>query len=203
MTAVRPLRAEDLDRDPLHQFRAWFAAAGEVGISAPEAATVATATPDGRPSCRMVLVRSVDERGFVFYTNYASHKGRELALNPYGALLFYWEAQARQVRIEGPIERTSREQSIAYAHSRTRASQLSALASEQSRPVPDREALERRVAELEVAYADETVPVSEHWGGVRLIPKRFEFWQDGPARLHDRFIYEPDDGGWRIVRLQP
>jgi pyridoxamine 5'-phosphate oxidase len=203
MAATEPLRAEDLDPDPIRQFHAWWQAAERAGLPAPEAAAVATATPDGRPSCRMVLVKSVDARGFVFYTNYDSRKGRELAVNPHAALLFHWEALGRQVRVEGPVTRTSREETTAYAHSRDRSSQLSALASEQSRPVADRATLERRIAELEATYSDGPLPVSETWGGVRLSPDRFEFWQGGPARLHDRFAYEDAAEGWSVVRLQP
>ena len=203
MDATRFLDAQMLDPDPIRQFHAWFDAAARAGVPAPEAAAVATATPDGRPSCRMVLVKAVDEQGFVFFTNYASRKGGELAANPRAALLFHWEALGRQVRVEGPTGRTSREESVAYAHSRARASQLSALASRQSQPVDDRATLERTVAELAAAHPETELPVSEDWGGVRLTPERFEFWQHGPARLHDRFAYEPTPGGWSIVRLQP
>jgi pyridoxamine 5'-phosphate oxidase len=151
----------------------------------------------------MVLVKAVDERGFVFFTNYESRKGGELIANPYAALLFHWEAQERQVRVEGPVERTSRDRSILYARTRSRQSQLSALASAQSRPVDSREVLEARVAELDAAYPQGMLPVSEHWGGFRIKPQRVEFWQGGVARLHDRFIYEPAGSGWTITRLQP
>jgi len=199
----RQLRAEDLGPDPIEQFYVWFDAARAAGIAHPEAAAVATATPDGRPSCRMVLVKAVDARGFVFFTNYESRKGEELAANPRVALLFHWEAQERQVRVEGPVQRTARDQSILYAHSRSRESQLSALASAQSRPIESRVALEARVAELAAAYPEGTLPVSEHWGGFRVAPERLEFWQGGIARLHDRFVYEPAPGGWRLTRLQP
>jgi pyridoxamine 5'-phosphate oxidase len=198
------LRAEDLDPDPLVQFHVWFRAAGEAGVPAPEAAAVATATADGRPSVRMVLVKSVDERGLAFFTNYDSRKGSELAANPHAALLFHWEALERQVRIEGPTHPVGREESVAYAHSRGRASQLSALASQQSRPVADRAELERRVAELQAAHPEGELPVPERWGGVCVVPDRFEFWQGGVARLHDRFVYEPaPSGGWTVTRLQP
>jgi pyridoxamine 5'-phosphate oxidase len=202
MSPATSFRAEDLNPDPIRQFHAWFDAAGRAGIAHPEAAAVATATPDGRPSCRMVLVKSVDDAGFVFYTNYESRKGHELASNGHAALLYHWPEVERQIRVEGPIERTTREQSIAYAHSRARASQLSALASSQSRPVADRATLERRVAELDREHPGE-LPVSERWGGIRLAPVRFEFWQGGEARLHDRFVYEPAGEGWTITRLQP
>lgn len=203
MTGPPQLRAADLDPEPIAQFHSWFAAAHEAGIEHPEAAAVATASPDGRPSCRMVLVKAVDERGFVFFTNYESRKGGELAANPRAVLLFHWEAQERQVRVEGPVERTSREQSVDYAHSRSRESQLSALASAQSRPVTSRAVLEARVADLAAAYPEGDLPVSESWGGFRITPERVEFWQGGAFRLHDRFVYEPIDGGWTITRLQP
>ena len=203
MAEPRQLHAEDLGPDPVDQFHAWFAAARAAGIEHPEAAAVATATRDGRPSCRMVLVKAVDERGFVFFTNYESRKGDELADNPRAALLFHWEAQERQVRVEGPVARTSRDRSILYAHSRSRQSQLSALASAQSRPVDSRAELEARVAEFDAAYPEGSLPVSEHWGGFRVAPERVEFWQGGAARLHDRFIYEPAADGWAITRLQP
>jgi pyridoxamine 5'-phosphate oxidase len=203
MSGPRPLHPDDLDPDPIAAFHAWFQAARAAGVAAPEAAALATATPDGIPSCRMVLIKQVDARGFVFFTNYASRKGRELADNPRAALLLFWESLERQVRIEGAIARVTREESVAYAHSRARASQLSALASAQSRPIAHRSELERRVAELDAEHRGE-VPVAEEWGGLRLAPERLEFWQGGPARLHDRFVYEPvAGGGWTITRLQP
>jgi pyridoxamine 5'-phosphate oxidase len=196
------LCAEDLGPDPIEQFHTWFDAAHDAGIEHPEAAAVASATPEGRPSCRMVLVK-VDERGFVFFTNYESRKGTELIANPHAALLFHWEAQERQVRVEGPVQRASRDRSILYAHTRSRQSQLSALASSQSRPVDSREILEARVAEIDAAYPEGTLPVSEHWGGFRIAPERVEFWQGGVARLHDRFVYERAGDAWTITRLQP
>jgi pyridoxamine 5'-phosphate oxidase len=199
-----PLREEDVDPDPLRQFERWFAEASRAGTSQPEAAAVATATPDGAPSVRMVLVKQADANGFVFYTNYESRKGRELTVNPRAALLFHWQRLGRQVRIEGPVERTPRETSIAYAHSRPRGSQLSAAASPQSRPVPSREWLEERARELADRYSTGEVPLSESWGGFRLRPVRYEFWQHRQSRLHDRLVYAPDpDGGWRIERLAP
>lgn len=203
MADSRHLCAEDLGPDPIEQFHTWFEAAHDAGIEHPEAAAVASATPEGRPSCRMVLVKAVDERGFVFFTNYESRKGKELIDNPQAALLFHWEAQERQVRVEGPVQRTSRDRSILYAHTRSRQSQLSALASSQSRPVESREVLEARVAEIDAAYPEGTLPVSEHWGGFRITPVRVEFWQGGVARLHDRFVYERSGDSWTITRLQP
>jgi pyridoxamine 5'-phosphate oxidase len=202
--ASRPFREEDADPDPFRQFERWFAEAAEVGTSQPEAAALATATPQGAPSVRMVLVKQTGPDGFVFYTNYESRKGGELTANPRAALLFHWERLGRQVRLEGPVKRTTREESLAYAHSRPRGSQLSAAASPQSRPVPDRAWLEQRVAELEAEHAGHDIPLSDSWGGFRLAPERFEFWQHRVSRLHDRFVYTPvPDGGWKVERLAP
>ena len=202
--ASRPFSEEDADPDPFRQFERWFADAAEAGTSQPEAAALATATPHGSPSVRMVLVKQTGPDGFVFYTNYESRKGGELTANPRAALLFHWERLGRQVRLEGPVQRTTREESLAYAHSRPRGSQLSAAASPQSRPVPDRAWLEQRVAELDAEYAGRDVPLSDSWGGFRLAPERFEFWQHRVSRLHDRFVYTPDpDGGWQVERLAP
>jgi pyridoxamine 5'-phosphate oxidase len=199
-----PLREEDADPDPVGQFKRWFEDAARAGTSQPEAAAVATATPDGRPSVRMVLVKRADHTGFVFYSNYESRKGGELAANPRAALLFHWQRLGRQVRIEGRVERIPREESAAYARTRPRGSQLSALASPQSRRIESREWLEQRVAELAERYAGDEVLLSEEWGGYRLTPERFEFWQHRESRRHDRLVYTPDSGGgWRIERLAP
>jgi pyridoxamine 5'-phosphate oxidase len=189
----------DLDRDPLVQLRRWYDEARSA-VPEPDAAAVATATPDGRPSARMVLVKAFDENGLVFFTNYASRKGSELEANPRAALLFHWAQVGRQVRIEGPVERVTRAESEAYARSRPRQSQLSALASPQSRPVPSREWLEQRVAELD---EQQDLPVREDWGGYRLAPEAWEFWQHRDNRLHDRFRYLPDGAAWRRERLGP
>jgi pyridoxamine 5'-phosphate oxidase len=200
----QPLRERDLDRDPLCQFELWFAEAGAAGVRMPEAAAVATATPDGAPSVRMVLVKGFDERGFVFFTNYASRKGGELAENPRAALMFYWDPLGRQVRLEGPVTRTSAEESDAYAHSRPRGSQLGALASPQSQPVESREVLERRVTELQERYGEGELPRSDGWGGFRVEPESIEFWQQRHDRLHDRLRYRRSNGsGWLIERLAP
>jgi len=199
-----PLREEDVDADPVRQFERWFEEATAVGIAQPEAAALATAAPGGAPSVRMVLVKQAGPGGFAFYTNYASRKGDELAANPRAALLFHWERLGRQVRIEGRVERVSRDESAGYARTRPRGSQLSALASPQSRPIESRDWLEQRVDELSERYPGEEVPLSEEWGGYRLSPERFEFWQHRQSRRHDRLVYTPaEHGGWRIERLGP
>jgi pyridoxamine 5'-phosphate oxidase len=202
--AVEPLREEDVDRDPVAQFRVWFDAAQSGDAPLPEAAALGTATADGKPSVRMVLVKRVDDTGCVFHTNYESRKGGELAANPRAALLFYWGFLGRQVRIEGEVKRTSREESDAYVRSRPRGSQLSAMASPQSRTIESRAVLEERVKELAELHADAELPVPEGWGGFRLIPEAFEFWQHRDDRLHDRLLYtKQPDGGWRLERLAP
>jgi pyridoxamine 5'-phosphate oxidase len=200
-----PLSEEDADPDPVRQFERWFEQATEAGTSQPEAMALATATPDGAPSVRMVLLKQADHDGFVFYSNYKSRKGAELAANPRAALLFHWQLLGRQVRIEGPVQRTSREESVAYAQTRPRGSQLSALASPQSQPIPSREWLEERAGELAGRYpASGGVPRGENWGGYRLTPERFEFWQHRTSRMHDRLLYTPEvGGGWKVQRLAP
>jgi pyridoxamine 5'-phosphate oxidase len=201
---MHPLLEEDVDPDPLRQFAAWFEQAREAGAEMPEAAAVATVDSEFAPSVRMVLVKQVDERGFVFFTNYESRKAQDLAANPRAALLFHWQLLGRQVRIEGPTQRTSPEESAHYARSRPRGSQLSALASPQSRPVESRQALEERVVELAARHAGGELPLPEAWGGYRVSPESFEFWQHRDDRLHDRLRYLPaGDGGWRIDRLAP
>jgi pyridoxamine 5'-phosphate oxidase len=201
--ADRPLSERDLDPDPLVQFGRWFEEASVRAAFEPDAAALATATPDGRPSLRMVLAKGFDESGIVFFTNYGSRKALELEANPRAALLFHWRELGRQARIEGAVTRVPRAETEAYAHSRSRQSQLSALASPQSQPVPGRDWLERRVAELEREHAGAALPVREDWGGYRLAAEAWEFWQHRPNRLHDRFRYLPEGGGWRIERLGP
>lgn len=200
--ADRPLDESDLDPDPLALLRRWFEDAEAHDVSEPNAAALASATPDGRPSLRMVLTKGVDERGIVFFTNYSSRKAGELEANPRAAILFHWPMLGRQVRVEGPVSRVERAETEAYARSRSRASQLSALVSPQSRPVEGRDWLERRVAQLDEEHPGE-LPVREDWGGYRLLPEAWEFWQHRPNRLHDRFRYLPEAGGWRIERLGP
>jgi pyridoxamine 5'-phosphate oxidase len=200
----RALARDDLDPDPLDLFARWFEEARAQGAFEADAVALATATRDGVPSARMVLMKGFDQRGLAFFTNYGSRKAVELDENPRAALLFHWPELGRQVRIEGDVDRVERGESVAYARSRSRASQLSALASPQSRPVPDREWLERRVAELEREHADAEIPVREDWGGYRLAPSAWEFWQHRPNRLHDRFRFERDAAdGWTIERLGP
>jgi pyridoxamine 5'-phosphate oxidase len=199
---ARPLDRSDLDPDPLRQFAAWFRTAGGV-VPAPEAMALATATPGGAPSVRMVLLKGFDENGFVFYTGYESRKGADLAANPRAALLFYWDALGRQVRIEGSIARVTAPETEAYFHSRPRGAQLAALASRQSQVLADREELEARYAELDAELGEAEVPVPPAWGGFRVTPEVFEFWQHRENRLHDRFRYRRDGSAWTIERLFP
>jgi len=196
------LRRADLDADPLRQFRQWFDDARDV-VRAREAMAVATANADGAPSVRMVLLKAADERGLVFFTHYTSRKGRELEANPHAALLFHWDPLGRQVRIEGPVEHTSAEESAAYIRTRPRSSQLSALASPQSQTLEGREELERRVADLERRYADGELPMPSSWGGFRLAPEALEFWQQRQDRLHDRLRFRRAGKRWLIERLAP
>lgn len=200
---AQPLREADVDPNPLRQFAIWFEAATDAGVRAPEAVVLATASPEAVPSARMVLLKEYDERGFVIFTNYESRKALELDANPRAALLFYWDALGRQVRIEGPAQRTTVEETAAYVRTRPRRSQLSALASPQSRPIAGREALEERVAELAARYEGEELPISDGWGGFRVTPESYEFWQHREDRLHDRLVYTLRGGEWALERLAP
>jgi pyridoxamine 5'-phosphate oxidase len=200
----KPLREQDVEPDPLRQFAGWFEEAEAAGLRMPEAAALATASADGAPSVRMVLVKGFDERGFQFFSNYSSQKGRELQANQRAALLFHWDPLGRQVRITGPAAQTSAAESTAYIRTRPRRSQLSALASPQSRTIDSRQALEQRVAELEQRYAGQELPLPTDWGGFRLAAETVEFWQQRHDRLHDRLLYRrADGGGWSIERLAP
>ncbi len=198
-----PLTERDLVTDPIEQLRRWFEDARAAGIALPEAMALATADADGRPSVRHVLMRGLDERGIVFYTNYGSRKGAELAANPHAAAVFLWRELDRQVCVLGSVARTSTEESDAYFATRPREARIGAWASEQSRPVASREALEARYQEMELRFPDE-VPRPPHWGGFRMAPERFEFWKGRRHRLHDRFAYtRAPAGGWTIARLYP
>lgn len=193
-----PLDERDLLPDPLAQFAAWYDEAPDLR----DAMALATAGPSGLPSLRMVLLKAFDERGFTFHTNYTSRKGRELEANPRAALLFYWRELGRQVRVEGSVEPTSREDSEAYFRTRPVGARFSALVSPQSEPVESRAELEARVAEAKARFGDDP-PLPESWGGLRVVPDAYEFWVHDDDRLHDRFRYERDGGAWRMQRLAP
>ena len=200
----RGLDEGDLDADPIRQFQAWFDAARAASPFEPNAMALATVGADGRPSVRMVLLKGLDERGFVFYSNYESRKGRELADTPWAALDFFWPEMERQVRVEGRVERVTAEESDSYFHSRPVGSQLSAAASRQSEVISGRDVLEQRVADLGQQYRDQEIPRPEYWGGYRVVPDFIEFWQGRVNRLHDRLRYRLSaDGSWKIERLSP
>jgi pyridoxamine 5'-phosphate oxidase len=197
------LDRDQLDDDPLAQFGRWFGEAERADLIEPNAMTLATSSPDGRPSARIVLLKGFGPDGFVFFSNYASRKGDELAANPNAALVFWWPPLERQVRLEGRVERTTTEESEAYWASRPLGSRLAALASAQSQVLAGREQLVRRVEELATRHRDGDVPLPEAWGGYRLVPDAFEFWQGQPNRLHDRFRYTRRQDGWLVERLSP
>ena len=197
------LRRADLASDPLEQFRSWFADAG-AALEVPEAMALATATPGGAPSVRMVLLKGFDERGLVFFSHHTSRKGRELDANPFAALLFHWSPLGRQVRVEGRVDHVSEEESDAYFATRSRDAQLGALASRQSEPLGSRAELDERLAGLKSDLGEGPVPRPPTWGGFRLVPAAWEFWQHRSSRLHDRFRYEREpSGAWRVERLFP
>jgi pyridoxamine 5'-phosphate oxidase len=193
-----------IDPNPVIQFQRWLDEAIAAHLPLPEAMTLATATTDGKPSARLVLLKRADENGFVFFTNYQSTKARDLDNNPFAALVFYWPQLERQVRVEGKVQRTSVAESQEYFQTRPRESQIGALASPQSEVISGREVLEQRAAELEQLYRDRTIECPTHWGGYRLLPERIEFWKGRVGRLHDRILYELEaDGSWAIKRLAP
>ena len=198
------LNETDLSADPFTQFRQWLQEAAAVGLKEPGAMTLATATPEGIPSARVVLLRGIDARGFLFYTNYDSRKGQELAANPRAALVFYWHPLDRQVRIEGAVERATPQESDAYFQCRPRGSCISAWASPQSEVITDRRVLESRSAELSAQFGAGPIPRPPFWGGYRVVPTSIEFWQGRLNRLHDRLRYRRlDHGDWRLERLAP
>jgi pyridoxamine 5'-phosphate oxidase len=193
----------DLNPNPVGQFQTWFDQAVAAQVPEPNAMTLATATPEGMPSARIVLLKALDLRGFVFYTNYQSHKGQELAANPQAALVFLWHELERQVRIQGAVVKIDPAESDAYFYSRPIGSQLGAWASDQSTVIQERAVLEQREADLQVEYANLAIPRPPHWGGYRVQPRVIEFWQGRSSRLHDRLRYQHTDSGWQIDRLSP
>ncbi len=201
--SLQQLDENGVNPDPIQQFRVWFDQAVAAQLPEPNAMTLATATKKGIPSARIVLLKGVDDGGFVFFTNYESHKGQELAENPVAALVFLWTVLERQVRIEGRVERLEAEESDAYFQSRPLESRLGAWTSDQSQVIPNREVLEQRYQELLVKYDGQEIPRPPHWGGFRVIPKVVEFWQGRPSRLHDRLRYRLQDDRWLIERLAP
>ncbi|MES2427653.1 MAG: pyridoxamine 5'-phosphate oxidase [Bacteroidota bacterium] len=198
------LSENSINVNPIKQFDIWFKEALAAEIHEPNAMTLATATTDGRPSARIVLLKDFDMNGFAFYTNYLSRKGKELTKNPNGALLFFWGELERQVRIEGTIEKLSKEDSEKYFHTRPKGSQLGALASPQSQEIPNREILESKINQLEAEYGDKDIPKPSFWGGYILKPRLIEFWQGRSNRLHDRILFKKTDNkNWKKVRLAP
>jgi pyridoxamine 5'-phosphate oxidase len=197
------LDERDVSHDPMVEFARWFAEAQEAQLPEPNAMTLATATPDGAPSARIVLLKAFDQRGFVFFTDYRSRKGGELEANPLAALVFYWGELERQVRITGRVSRTSLEESDAYFRTRPLGSRLGAWVSHQSRAIPSRHVLEEDLRAVERRFGDGEVPLPSHWGGYRVDPEQIEFWQGRPDRLHDRIRYTRRERGWKIERLSP
>jgi pyridoxamine 5'-phosphate oxidase len=198
------LHESAVERDPFAQFRTWYDHARWVGLPMPNSFSLATVTPDGKPDARMLLLKGVDEKGFVFYTNYESRKADEIAKNPNATMVFHWNELFRQVRIEGRLKKVSAAESDAYFQSRVRGSRIGAWASKQSSVISDREELEAKVREVESRYKGQRhIPCPPFWGGFRLVPDRIEFWQGRPSRLHDRLCFVREDFGWKMIRLSP
>lgn len=197
------LTEADVEKDPIAQFAKWFTDAMSAQLYEPNVMTLATADRNGKPSARIVLLKGFDENGFVFYTNYESHKGRELQENPQASLVFFWPELERQVRIDGKVTKTAPEASDQYFHSRPQGSQIGAMASNQSTVLPDRQDLEQKVIDLTEAYQGKEIPRPAHWGGFVVSPESIEFWQGRPSRLHDRIAYQLEGGEWKINRLAP
>lgn len=200
---VSGLSEKEAGSEPLPLFARWFRDAEKAGIFLPESMALATATPDGRPSVRFVLLKAFDEEGFVFYTNYGSRKAQELESNPEASLIFHWAILQRQVRLEGRVHRVTEEESAAYFHSRVRGSQVGAWASKQSEEMAERKVLEDRVKEYEERFKGDGVPLPPFWGGYRLVPRSIEFWQGRANRLHDRIKFLREGDGWGRIRLYP
>lgn len=200
------MKLEDLSENPIEAFRAWFSEAkAKSNLEWPEAMNLATVGADGRPHSRMVLLKGVSEDGFTFFTNFTSNKGQDLSAHPFAALCFHWESLGLQVRVEGRVEKLSSDESLAYFHTRARASQIGAWASPQSQAIGSREELEARVREMEERFAgEEKIPLPPYWGGFLVVPDRMEFWVNGRNRLHDRMVYQRKLGGeWAHMRLAP
>jgi len=191
------------DADPIELFRSWYEAAQSSGIILPESVALATATPDGRPSVRMVLLKEADQRGFVFFTNYESRKAEEVEANPHAALCFHWAVLQRQVRVTGTVTRIAEDESRAYFRTRVKGSRIGAWASRQSRPLVNRSELEDRVREMKKRFKGDDVPLPPFWGGYRIAPETIEFWQGRTDRLHDRLVFSRSDDGWSTRRLYP
>lgn len=203
MSSSKFLSEKNIKKNPIEQFSLWYKQSLKTGFLHPDAMTLATASKDGKPSARIVLLKSFDEDGFVFFTNYSSRKGKELIKNQYASLVFYWDRIDKQVRIEGSVKKVSLKESEEYFHSRPRGSQLGALASEQSGVIKDRKSLLIKFEELSNKYEGKEIPMPGNWGGFKLIPNYFEFWQSRDNRLHDRLRYMKTKSGWKIQRLAP
>jgi pyridoxamine 5'-phosphate oxidase len=197
------LSKDNVNKNPFEQFSSWYKMADDAGFIHPDAMTLATADKNSKPSARIVLLKSFDENGFVFFTNYKSRKGNELEVNPYASLVFYWDKIDKQVRIEGSIEKISEKESEEYFHTRPQGSQIGALASPQSKVIIDRGYLENKFEELSKKYAGKEIPLPENWGGYRVKPFYFEFWQSRDNRLHDRICYIKERESWKLERLAP